>query len=288
VLANHNHRSLTSRRRSHPNPFAAHWRGAYPLFVTLALTLVGLRVFLGLFQTMVPPQWIDVWVFLTVGVLIWQVIGTMRAADRFLKYTGNVLGLCAAYFLLLVTAVLTFVQTADALAAKHEFPPFDISSLRTLPVMSKDGVMRVDGNLDWELFGAFEHTLDSYPDIQSVRLGSTGGYVFVARAMAAKILERSLDTHVATHCYSACAVAFLAGERRTMAESAKLGFHKYKLEAGHQPEVINVADELEKDRQFFTRRGLSDEFVQQVFTAAHSDLWIPDSELLIKSGVIVN
>lgn len=106
--------------------------------------------------------------------------------------------------------------------------------------------------------------------------------------MAKKILERNLDTHIVTHCYSACAIAFLAGERRTMSDNAELGFHQYKLEAGYESVVINVDDELERDRQFFARRGLSDEFVQQVFTAAHSDLWVPDSDILIKAGVIAH
>lgn len=265
---------------------SSHWRGAYPLVFTLLVTLIGLRVLLGIVQTVVPQELIEFWVMLSVAVLLWQVVGTMKSAERFVRDTGNVLGLCFAYFLLLVTAGLAFVQTADALSAKHEPPSYDVLMGRTLPVMTQGGVVRVDGNLDWELYGAFAHTLANNPDIQSVRLGSTGGYVFVARAMAEKIMERGLNTHVATHCYSACAVAFLAGEQRTMDRNAKLGFHQYKLESGQQPVVIDIAEELEKDRQFFSRRGLSDEFVQQVFTAAHSDLWVPDSDLLVRSGVI--
>lgn len=267
---------------------ANHWRGSYSLPLTLLVTVVGLRIVLGMLQTTVPADLLDFWVMLSVAILLWQVVGTMRAADRFLKETGNVLGLCFAYFMLLIAAVLTFVQTADALSTKYAPPPYDTMSAGTLPVISRDGTMRVDGNLDWELYGAFEQTLDSYPNIQSIHLGSTGGYVFVARAMAKKILERNLDTHIVTHCYSACAIAFLAGERRTMSERAELGFHQYKLEAGYETVVINVADELERDRQFFARRGLSDEFVQQVFTAAHSDLWVPDNDILIKAGVIAN
>ena len=252
------------------------------------MTVVGLRIVLGMVQTVVPVDFLNFWVILSVAILLWQVVGTMRAADRFLRDTGNVLGLCFAYFMLLVAAVLTFAQTADALSARHAPPPFDTLVSGTLPVISRDGTMRVDGNLDWELYGAFEHTLDSYPNIRSIHLGSTGGYVFVARAMAKKILERNLDTHIHTHCYSACAIAFLAGERRTMSDNAELGFHQYKLEAGYESVVINVDDELERDRQFFARRGLSDEFVQQVFTAAHSDLWVPDSDILIKAGVIAH
>jgi len=285
VLAkNNNSQSISAYSFSSSNPIARHWRGSYHLLPTLVITLIGLRVLLGMLQTGIPAKLIDMWVVISVALFFWQAVGTSRSADRFVKYTGNIIGVLCAYFLMLVAAVLTFTQVADALASKHKPEPYQILSRqmmnRTLPVISKEGVMRVDGNLDWELFGAFEQTLENNPSVKSVRLGSAGGYVFVARAMALKILERSLDTHIATHCYSACTVAFLAGEKRTMAESAKLGFHQYKLEAGNQPELINVADELERDRQFFVERGLSDEFVKQVFTAGHSELWIPDSALL--------
>lgn len=286
VLANNNNnQSIPTQPLSVPNPIANHWRGSYALLPTLIICLIGLRVVLGFAQTLVPVGLLELWIALSVAVFLWQAVGTTRSADRFVKDSGNMLGVFLAYFLLLIAAVMTFVQAADALASKHPPQSYKLVS-RSLPVLTRDGVMRVDGNLDWELFSAFEKTLNNNPQIQSVRLGSAGGYVFVARAMAAKILERSLDTHIATHCYSACAVAFLAGERRTMAESAQLGFHQYKLEAGNAPELISVADELERDRRFFAERGLSKEFVQQVFTAAHSELWIPNSDQLMRAGVL--
>lgn len=293
LASNNNNNSIPAHTFSFSNPVAAHWRGSYPLVPTLVVTLIGLRFLMGFVQSGIPAAGIDVWVVASVAVFIWQAVGTSRSADRFVKYTGNVLGVMCAYVTLFVAAMMTLMQVADAYASKHE--PVAYSTLyssqlptRSLPVVSKDGVMRVDGNLDWELFGAFEQTLEENPGVKSVMLGSAGGYVFVARAMALQILERSLDTHIATHCYSACTVAFLAGERRTMARNAKLGFHQYKLESGSQPELISVADELERDRQFFAERGLSNEFVQQVFTAGHSELWIPDSDFLVKAGVISN
>ena len=293
VLANnHNNNSISVQTLTFSNPVKAHWRGRYPLVPTLVITLISFRLLLGFIQNSVPAGFIDFWVVMSVLVFFWQAVGTSRSADRFVKYTGNILSVMCAYITLFVAAMMTFMQAADAIASKHEPVAYstiyaDQLKTRSLPVVSKDGVMRVDGNLDWELFSAFEQTLADNPGVKSVVLGSAGGYVFVARAMALQILERSLDTHIATHCYSACTVAFLAGERRTMAKSAKLGFHQYKLESGNQPELISVADELERDRQFFVERGLSDEFVQQVFTAGHSELWIPDSDLLVKSGVIV-
>ncbi len=294
VLANNsNNKSLSAQTLTLSNPVTAHWRGCYPLAPTLVLTLIGLRLFLGFVQTSIPAGLIDLWLVVSVVVFFWQAVGTSRSADKFVKYTGSILSVMCAYVTLFVAAMMTLMQVADGLASKHTpvaYSTVYAGHLKThsRPMVSKEGVLRVDGNLDWELFGAFEQTLADNPGVTSVLLGSAGGYVFVARAMALQILERNLDTHIATHCYSACTVAFLAGERRTMAKNAKLGFHQYKLESGNQPELISVADELERDRQFFVERGLSHEFVQNVFTAGHSELWIPDNDVLVKAGVISN
>jgi len=210
-----------------------------------------------------------------------------RATDVFLKNTGNVLVVFAGYFCILVIAVLSLLQVLDALALKYRIEtPF--AEAYTLPVMSEEKLVRVEGNLDWELFGAFEKTLQDNPDIKNVRLGSVGGYVFVARAMALMILEKKMNTHVETHCYSACTVAFLAGQRRTMSASAELGFHQYKLEKSNTPALIDVSKELERDREFFAEQGLSDGFIQQVFAADHSELWVPDTKSLLAAGVLVH
>lgn len=196
------------------------------------------------------------------------------------------LGVFLSYFLLFITLVLTLVQVADALASKHQPEPEQIITL-TLPVLTEEGAIQVDGNLDWELFGAFKQTLKDHPEIQNVQLNSTGGFVFVARAMALQIQQRKLNTHIDTHCYSACAVAFLAGESRTMAQNAELGFHQYQMESGDAQGLINVTDELERDRRFFAERGMSEAFLNRVFNAAHTEIWIPTREELIESGVLL-
>ncbi len=269
------------------NPIKTHWRGRYTLLPTLLLTALALRLLMGVVQKTIPTGSINLWVVFSVGIFLWQIVGSSRATDRFLKESGNIVAVFAAYFVLLVVGILTVFQVADAMASKYEPESFVTTSL-TLPVQRDKQLIRVDGNLNWELFSAFEETLEMYPDIEGVELSSGGGYVFVARAMALKILEHKLNTHVDTHCYSACTIAFLAGQRRTMASNARLGFHRYKLESTHQPDLIDVSEELEKDRLFFAERGLSDAFIKQVFTAGHAELWKPNMVSLIKGGVLVD
>ena len=200
VLANNsNNKSLSAQTLTLSNPVIAHWRGCYPLAPTLVITLIGLRLFLGFVQASIPVAIIDLWLVMSVGVFFWQAVGTSRSADKFVKYTGSILGVMCAYVTLFVAAMMTLMQVADAIASRHTpvaYSTVYAGQLKTnsRPMVNKEGVLRVDGNLDWELFGAFEQTLAENPGVKSVLLGSAGGYVFVARAMALQILDRSLDT----------------------------------------------------------------------------------------------
>jgi len=244
-------------------------------------------VLLGFIQPLIPVSFVNVWAVLSIGVFLWQVVGTLRSADRSLKDSGNMLGVYLSYFLIFITTALTLVQVADALASKHQPEPYEIK-IRTLPVLSNEGLMQVDGLLDWELFAAFKNTLENNPDIQGVQLNSSGGFVFVARAMALRIQEKKLNTHVETQCYSACTVTFLAGERRTMAADAEIGFHRYDVPMGNEQGVIKLSDELEVDRQYFLERGMSKDFAAQVFNAEHTDIWVPSVEELVEGGVLTD
>jgi len=228
------------RAPSKLNPLLTHWRGDYALLPTLFVTMLGLRVLLGIIQPSIPEPQIHLWVIFSVVVFLWQVVGTSRASELFLKDTGNVPGVVVGYLSILTVAMFTVVQVADALASTNK------------------------------------------PVVAQAEPGT--GYVFVARAMARIIMERQLSTHVETRCYSACTVAFLAGKQRTMAEMAKLGFHKYKLESENG--TVDVAEELDKDRQFFASRGISACFIQQIFVAEHSDLWVPEKSVLVAAGVV--
>jgi len=271
------------RAPSKLNPLLTHWRGDYALLPTLFVTMLGLRVLLGIIQPSIPEPQIHLWVIFSVVVFLWQVVGTSRASELFLKDTGNVPGVVVGYLSILTVAMFTVVQVADALASTNK-PVVAQAEPGTLPLSIDEKTIRVNGSLDWGVYSAFVKTLEVYPDIESVRLGSPGGYVFVARAMARIIMERQLSTHVETRCYSACTVAFLAGKQRTMAEMAKLGFHKYKLESENG--TVDVAEELDKDRQFFASRGISACFIQQIFVAEHSDLWVPEKSVLVAAGVV--
>jgi len=268
------------------NPLLKHWRGGYAVVPTLVITLLTLRAAMGLVQSFIPAPFINLWLVFSIVVLIWQLVGTWRSIDRYLRERGSVAGSVAAHLYVLGALIVTVVQFGDALASKT---PVEVPqvTLRTLPLTVDKKTVRVDGNFDWDLFSAFERTLKDNADIENVRLSSSGGYVYVARAMALAILERQLNTHVELRCYSACTVAFIAGEHRTMSDAAKLGFHQYKLESA-SPGLIDLDEELEKDQKFFATRGIPTSFLERVFVTDHADLWMPEKSDLLAAGVVHN
>ena len=279
--------NLFMRNLFFQNPVATHWRGRYMLLPTILFTVLILRVLLGWVQKTVPADIIIFWVAFTLAIFIWQLVGTARSADNHLKDSGNIIALVGAYFMLFVLFALTAVQVGDALTSRTSTVP-ESNPLRLLAVTSNDTVVTIEDSLTWDVYTAFNSTLAAYPHIKTVKLESTGGFVFAARAIALNIMEHNFNTHVDSYCYSACTVAFLAGQKRTMSYFAELGFHRYKLKTSGQSELIDVSEELEKDKIFFAKRGVSNLFIDQVFKADHSDLWKPDRGVLTEAGVLKN
>ena len=66
---------------------------------------------------------------------------------------------------------------------------------------------------------------------------------------------------------------------------ARLGFHRYQMEAPDKVLILNIGEEMEKDRSYFAGRGVSDDFLDQVFQAGHGDIWFPSHAVLHEAGV---
>lgn len=125
------------------------------------------------------------------------------------------------------------------------------------------------------------------PTIELINLNSTGGNIFEARGIAKLIEAKKLNTHVLENCFSSCTTVFIAGQKRTLAHNAKLGFHQYRVNSNKlfAPNV-NVKKELDKDIATFRKQGVSQTFLDRAFLRPHTDMWFPDHSDLIEAGVI--
>jgi hypothetical protein len=77
----------------------------------------------------------------------------------------------------------------------------------------------------------------------------------------------------------------MAGDARTLGPEARLGFHRYQMEAPDKVLILDIGAEMEKDRSYFASRGVSEGFLDQVFQAGHGDIWFPNHAVLHEAGV---
>ena len=267
-----------------------HWCGEYSLLVTLLVTLLSVRVLAGWGQAFVTGLGVYPWISISVAILVWQIVGSWRACDRHLKAQGGLVMYWSVLAMLLVIVVLTVLQIADLLTGRRTVTEQSslpvVAETPLLPVHKEGTTVLLKGDFSWELRRAFLNTLEATPTITTVTLDSHGGLVFVGRALALSIAEHQLNTHVEHRCYSACTIAFIAGVARSLADKAELGFHQYLLENQNQTHGISVQEQLDVDRKHFASRGVSQDFIKQLFVAEHTGLWVPDHQRLLEAGVL--
>jgi hypothetical protein len=145
------------------------------------------------------------------------------------------------------------------------------------------------------------------PQLEVVSLSGTGGYGPAGVSIAETIMEFGLATHAFGECLSACTRMFLAGDKRTLAEGASLGFHRpyvlgaeernyylaHRQEQGWDDEFdyvefiydVGLTDMLETV-EFMLSRGVTFQFISQAHSVDGYGMWYPEPMIMFKSGVI--
>jgi hypothetical protein len=279
--------SLNTRRDSY---YARHWRGELSLpvsfwingnFISLALVAFVMAV-AATDAVNEMPRWfaaggVAYWLLLAV-MTVWQLVGVWRSAGKYLaagksKCWGRsalamvTLGIIASIFSLSTAGVpqsMEFVQ----LALGRD--PIGSYQLR----LSRDGTeLEVSGAIIFGLTDEVAKTLDGNPKVMIIQLNSHGGRVGEARRLRNLIAARKLATFTATGCFSACTLAYAAGERRLIGRNARLGFHQYAFPGVRQRAFRR---QYEMDKNDWLARGIDRAFVERAYATAHNDLWRPE------------
>jgi len=255
--------------------------------------LLGLRIVLGYLQLLVPISpavvFIGFAILVNVPILVWQVVGAFRAGDRHLRATGDMIPVWGGYIAIVIVVVLASVQMFNAVMALS--PPPEVAVIAPppeLPVSADGETVMVSGKIDFRLNTALVVALAKYPAIRRVSLESDGGYIYAARALAFNIGNYGLDTIVDGACNSACTLAFMAGGARILGPEGRLGFHRYRMETPGKVVMLDIGEELEKDRGYFSRRGATDEFVDRIYRADDAEIWFPSRAELFDGGIITS
>ena len=288
------------------NVFVRHWRGELPLWVSYWVIGFG-----GTFIARLAILAIETWspliplradhalavVFiaswsLTLAITVWQVVGTWRAATRYIG-ARRAAGKRGAWGILakavLVVSSIATGATIVRTAVPEAVEAYEIAVLGD-PDVPAFGIRVMRGGSEAEYFGgirigatdALRAVLDRNPGIQVLHINSGGGRFIEAERMAAVVRARGLATYVSGNCESACTLVFPAGRNRWLAPEAKLGFHTpdFGLFDGRaQTRGLN------QWRDALIAAGYRPDFVDRGLAVPFNEMWYPTHEELAQSGL---
>ena len=160
------------------------------------------------------------------------------------------------------------------------------------------------GNEDLETLKAL---LENNSGIKILRITSGGGAPDPAYAMARLISDYGLETTAYADCISACIPIFLAGNPRTLALGARLGFHgsywpsdnmknfyiRNKAARGWDDPIEFATWAYEDGRQSSARifeymfdKGVSPEFTIKISKLGRDDYWYPTRNELVNANIL--
>ena len=158
-------------------------------------------------------------------------------------------------------------------------------ALDTLAVtVSPDGTaLSVEGAYGTGSADTVRRALDKHPSVRRVVLAGPGGRIGTAFEINRMIRNRRLATRVDTACASACTIAFLGGNDRSIAPGGRLGFHQ-----GSFPGLgANDLYESNRDmRRFLVASGVAPEFAQRVIDTPPNEIWTPTPQELLAGRVV--
>ncbi|NND92616.1 MAG: hypothetical protein HKN42_17315 [Granulosicoccus sp.] len=284
----------------------AHWRGQHSLARSFWLNLVLIRVLIFGAQNVLDPgdgldyslhalPVVSATVLVHGLLLLWQLVGVVRAAESDFATRGN-LGLVwavqlGAVLMFLLSAVYALGALQWIIESPVEEDPLarmarEHASRYQLTVSPSGTELALDGSIESGITSAVRQLLHQNPLISQVKLASPGGNVYEARGLAQLFREHQLSTRVEGICSSACTTAFAGGSHRSASPDAALGFHQYRFDASYTIIATDVQTEQQRDADLFRNSGVSDWFINSLFQRPPGDMWWPGLDDLLRANMI--
>ena len=153
----------------------------------------------------------------------------------------------------------------------------------------------------------FKLVIMENPAVDTIVVSGGGGYGPAGTEIADSILNFGFHTRAFGDCLSACTRIFLAGDIRRLSPEASLGFHRpyvlreeeqayylaHRMNRGWQDEFdyvefiydVGLVDMLE-NVEFMVSRGVAFDFIAQAYSYSSFEMWRPEVEVLLASGVV--
>jgi len=279
-----------------------HWHGQQSLIVSFWVNLVLLRaIILGVESFLIHDLFENIFAFLVyififdVMIYAWQVVGVLRSCDLNRSLFGSISETWGVHFGIVVSLVFTLSSVFGLIQNFSIERDEELLALvweqeraaKYALALSEDGTyLHLTGSFELGITKKVAALLRQNPNVKGFVLASPGGNTFEGRGVAKVIREYGLNTFVLEDCFSACTLAFIAGATRSLGPNGRLGFHQYGLDADYQVPFVDIQDQQLADREFFQSQMIEHDFLDKVFKAPQSELWIPSTEELFEAGVI--
>ncbi len=272
---------------------ADHWNGKLPLYVAIMVPLIAVHILAAVLLSLVTTKSVA-GIFLVLlaflSLLIWQIVGTFRATDQTIGATAGVMPV-AAYGAIVLVVGSSLFQIADLVIPEWQGSQYQDPGQTALSVSGNGSAFLLEGEITLRVYSALEELISTWPDIKLIELNSKGGNIYAARGMARLVESAGLNSLASGQCFSACTLVFMAGANRMMQEDASLGFHGYRVGTyANLGNVIlqDVQEEQEKDRVYLAHRGLSQAFIEKIYSIDHTALWQPTLDEMRRAGVFAD
>jgi hypothetical protein len=280
---------------------ARHYHGEYSLARSYWLHSVGVSLWTVMLahavtsmSDHVPVRVSSIAVILqwALGIVMWfwAIRGTWASANRHTERGGRGFWAGLAKFVIFIGAIRVITQVIISVPAIGEHieviggaehgPPMEVELLEDGQAMFVSGGFN-DGEAE-----QLAAKLDAHPSVRMLVLSSGGGWLNEGMRMAELVRERKLNTHVIDECSSACTLAFLAGEARTMSPSGALGFHASRS-VGSTATGPNRVETAEL-RAAYQQAGLPKAFIDKALATPHEDMWYPRYDALLDAGALTH
>jgi len=222
-------------------------------------------------------------------VFPWQIVGLARTLLRYFKSKKQlVTSFLVIFFLLWELTVLSLIIVKSP-QKLIESVNISLSSYETggYELSVQDNTLLLDGKFSYGISKDFEQVLNENPQVKTIAFFSQGGKNHEAMKISSIIKKRGLNTYVPEYCVSACATAFIGGQKRLMSSKALLGFHRGKPTHNKK----KFSEEEEKDNlydtiKFYKENGIDKEFVKRFHRTPSEEMWYPRDEELLKQGIV--
>lgn len=281
--------------------FGRHWRGEMTLPVAYWINNGLLMLLLG-GATGFLMAWISAWgrglqvasfgVLVSLVVLIiasiWGPVGAWRSATHYLEEGGSALwgGLAKLVVGLgLVGTVVNIVvdvlpQLPDQLRMAAGIDPMGKLEIK----LAEDGrSVALSGPFTMGAASRFEQVVKAAPQLRRVEMDSPGGRLYEANEISRQVRTRGLQTRATGDCASACTLVFIAGQQRSLAPKAGLGFHRASVPS-HNPLHDTMANRWLQS--LYEEAQLPAPFIRQVLQTPASSIWFPRVGELIAASIL--